>query len=95
MGQRSGSSRLSAISTQCLERLGPYTKLGSSLLVMSIVGGAIVPAVMGYVSDLRTIQTAFLMPFLCYVYVLYFAARGYRPTSAVRAAPGLEPAARA
>ena len=62
-----------------LSRLGAHTKLGSSLLVMSIVGGAIIPAVMGYISDLRTIQTAFIVPFLCYVYVLHFAVRGHRP----------------
>lgn len=61
-----------------IEGLGAHTEFGSSLLVMSIVGGAIVPAVMGWISDLRTIQTAFLVPLACYVYVLYFALRGYR-----------------
>ena len=61
-----------------LERLGPLTKLGSSLLVMSIVGGAILPAVMGRISDATTIQTAFLVPIVCYAYVLYFAVRGHR-----------------
>jgi FHS family L-fucose permease-like MFS transporter len=62
-----------------IKNLGAYTKLGSSLLVMSIIGGAIVPAVMGYISDIRSIQTAFVVPLICYAYVLYFAARGYRP----------------
>ncbi len=76
-----------------LEGLGSYTKLGSSLLVMSIVGGAIIPAIMGYVSDRSSIQVAFILPFLCYTYVLYFAARGYKPTSTARAIPDLEPAA--
>jgi len=41
-----------------LEGLGRHTKLGASLLVMSIVGGAILPAVMGRISDMATIQTA-------------------------------------
>jgi FHS family L-fucose permease-like MFS transporter len=67
-----------------LEGLGPLRKLGASLLVMSIVGGAIVPAVMGLISDRSTIQTAFLVPIVCYVYVFYFAVRGHRPTSAGR-----------
>ena len=58
-----------------LEGLGRSTKLGASLLVMSIVGGAILPAVMGWVSDLSSIQTAFAVPVLCYAYVLYFAMR--------------------
>ncbi len=62
-----------------LKHLGAYTKLGSSLLVMSIIGGAVFPAVMGYISDVSNIRYAFLVPFLCHVYVLYFAARGYRP----------------
>jgi MFS transporter, FHS family, L-fucose permease len=62
-----------------LKHLGPHTKLGSSLLVMSIIGGAVVPAIMGYVSDMSSIRFAFWVPFLCHFYVLYFAARGYRP----------------
>jgi FHS family L-fucose permease-like MFS transporter len=62
-----------------LEGLGLHTKLGASLLVMSIVGGAIIPAAMGWVSDLSSIQTAFAIPLVCYAYVLYFAVRGHRP----------------
>jgi MFS transporter, FHS family, L-fucose permease len=63
-----------------LKHLGPHTKLGSSLLVMSIIGGAIFPAIMGYISDMSSIRSAFWVPFLCHLYVLYFAARGYRPS---------------
>jgi FHS family L-fucose permease-like MFS transporter len=62
-----------------LKQLGPHTKLGSSLLVMSIIGGAVFPAIMGYISDMSSIRYAFWVPFLCHLYVLYFAARGYRP----------------
>jgi len=62
-----------------LEGLGPQTKLGASLLVMSIVGGAIIPAVMGLVSDRSSIQAALAVPLVCYAYVLYFGVRGYRP----------------
>jgi len=62
-----------------LKHLGPHTKLGSSLLVMSIIGGAVFPAIMGYISDMSSIRLAFWVPFLCHLYVLYFAARGYRP----------------
>ena len=60
--------------------LGVHTKRGSSLLVMSIIGGAIIPAIMGYISDSANIQRAFIVPLICYLYVLYFALRGYRPT---------------
>jgi len=62
-----------------LKHLGPHTKLGSSLLVMSIIGGAVFPAIMGYISDVSNIRYAFLIPFFCHLYVLYFATRGYRP----------------
>jgi FHS family L-fucose permease-like MFS transporter len=62
-----------------IKELGPYTKLGSSLLVMSVIGGAICPAIMGYISDLSSIRAAFVVPLICYAYVFYFAASGYRP----------------
>jgi FHS family L-fucose permease-like MFS transporter len=62
-----------------LKNLGPYTKLGSSLIVMSIIGGAVCPAIMGRISDAWNIQHAFLIPLVCHAYVFYFAVRGYRP----------------
>jgi FHS family L-fucose permease-like MFS transporter len=65
-----------------LKNLGPYTKLGSSLLVMAIIGGAICPAVMGLISDSSNIQRAFIVPLLCHAYVLYFAWSGYQPSTA-------------
>jgi MFS transporter, FHS family, L-fucose permease len=66
--------------------LGPYTKLGSSLLVMSIIGGAVIPAIMGRISDLSNMQTAFVVPLICYAYVLYFATLGYKPDARVAVA---------
>ncbi|HXW93653.1 MAG TPA: L-fucose:H+ symporter permease [Terriglobales bacterium] len=65
-----------------LKDLGPYTKLGSSLLVMSIIGGAVIPAVMGRISDAMNIQIAFVIPLICHVYISYFALRGYKPAHA-------------
>lgn len=62
-----------------IKQLGRYTKLGSSLLVASIIGGAICPAIMGYISDHSNIRVAFFVPLICQAYVLYFALRGYRP----------------
>ena len=66
-----------------LKNLGSLTKRGSSLLVMSIIGGALIPAAMGKLSDLTNIRTAFILPLICYTYVTYFALRGYRPTGEV------------
>src|SRR6266853_1660386 len=62
-----------------IKQLGRYTKLGSSLFVASIIGGAIFPAIMGFISDHSTIRVAFIVPLICQAYVLYFAVRGYRP----------------
>jgi MFS transporter, FHS family, L-fucose permease len=64
-----------------LKDLGSYTKLGSSLLVMSIIGGALIPVVMGRISDASNIQKAFVVPLICHLYILYFALRGYRPVA--------------
>jgi MFS transporter, FHS family, L-fucose permease len=61
-----------------IKGLGTHTKFGSSLMVMAIIGGAVLPAAMGFVSDKSNIQTALALPAVCYVYILYFAVRGYR-----------------
>jgi len=65
-----------------IKNLGPYTKLGSSLLVMSIIGGALCPMVMGRISDAWNIQRAFLVPLACHAVVFYFGVKGYRTSTA-------------
>ena len=64
-----------------LKNLGDLTKRGSSLLVMSIIGGGLIPPVMGKISDATNIRIAFLVPMICYAYVIYFAVAGYKPTA--------------
>jgi MFS transporter, FHS family, L-fucose permease len=54
-------------------------KLGSSFLVMAIIGGAILPAAMGAVSDMAGIQHAMAVPMLCFAAVLAFAVRALKP----------------
>ena len=58
-----------------IEGMGDKTKMASSYLVMSIVGGALFPVVMGKVSDMSNIQTAYGVPAACFVVVLYFSAQ--------------------
>lgn len=65
-----------------IKNLGPLTKRGSSLQVMAILGGAVLPAIMGRISDATNIRTAFVVPLVCYVYILYFAVDGYKPDDA-------------
>ena len=58
--------------------LGALTGKGSSLLVMAIVGGAVVPLEMGWVADHHGLQLSFLLPMLCYLYIVFYAWRGSR-----------------
>ncbi|MCB0559159.1 MAG: sugar MFS transporter [Lewinellaceae bacterium] len=69
----------SNIFTLAIKDLGKYTSQGSSLLVMMIVGGAIVPAIQGWAADVTgNIQLSFIVPMLCYVYVLSYGLWGHR-----------------
>ncbi|ASU34995.1 L-fucose:H+ symporter permease [Mucilaginibacter xinganensis] len=58
--------------------LGQKTKLGSSLIIMGIVGGATIPPIMGLVSDASNIKFAYLVPIICFSYILYFATTNLR-----------------
>jgi MFS transporter, FHS family, L-fucose permease len=53
--------------------LGEQTKLGSSLVIMAIAGGAVFPVIMGRISDLSSMQIAYLVPTFCFAVVFYFA----------------------
>lgn len=66
-----------------IKNLGPLTKRGSSLQVMAILGGALLPAIMGRISDISSIRTAFIVPLVCYIYIFYFAVDGYKPRNAI------------
>lgn len=61
-----------------IERLGPMTSKASSLLIMAIVGGAIVPFVQGVFADRIGLQHAFFLPLLCYLYIVFYGLRGSR-----------------
>ena len=52
--------------------LGDYTKLGSSLIVMSIVGGAIAPPFMGHIADAHSMRVGFVVPLVCFVFVALY-----------------------
>jgi MFS transporter, FHS family, L-fucose permease len=65
------------IFTLAIRDLGKYTSQGSSLLVMAIVGGAIIPPAMGYLADKFSVQGAYLFPALCYLYIFYYGWKGY------------------
>ncbi|MFD2999399.1 sugar MFS transporter [Pontibacter toksunensis] len=65
------------IFTLAIEGLGVHTSQGSSLLVMAIVGGAIIPPLQGWVADASgSLQLSFLVPMACYAYIVYYGFIG-------------------
>jgi FHS family L-fucose permease-like MFS transporter len=66
------------IFTLGIERLGPLTGRGSSLLIMAIVGGAVIPVLQGMLADRVGIQHAFVLPLLCYAYIGFYGMRASR-----------------
>lgn len=62
-----------------IKGLGEETKIASSFLVMSIVGGAIFPLFMGMISDATgSMQLAYIIPLVCFLVTLYFAWKGHK-----------------
>ena len=68
-----------AIWPLAIDGLGKFTKIGSALLIMGIVGGAILPPLYGKISTLiGNPQTAYLMMIPAYLYILYYAMAGHK-----------------
>jgi FHS family L-fucose permease-like MFS transporter len=62
-----------------IDGLGHNTKIGSSLIVMSIVGGALLPPIMGMISDITAnIQNGYIVPLACFSVILLFAFNGHK-----------------
>lgn len=58
--------------------LGKHTKKGASFMVMSIVGGALAPYLMGVIADLYTTPFAYAVPLICFVFVAWYGLFGWR-----------------
>ena len=61
--------------------LGPLTGNGSGILNMAIVGGAILPVIQGIIADHVGIHHAFILPVICYLYILFYGLSGSKPNS--------------
>lgn len=69
-----------AIFPLAINGLGRFTQIGSAILVMGIAGGALIPQLYGLLDKSVGHQSAFLYCMLpCYLYILYYAAAGYKP----------------
>ena len=56
-----------------LRGLGAHTKIASSLLIMSIVGGAVAPLLMGIVADGHSTALGFIIPLICFIVIAAYA----------------------
>ncbi|MFT3936300.1 MAG: L-fucose:H+ symporter permease [Chitinophagaceae bacterium] len=62
-----------------IQDIGADTKAGSSLIIMSIVGGAILPPILGFIADkTNNIQYGYVVPLICFAVILYFGLKGYK-----------------
>jgi FHS family L-fucose permease-like MFS transporter len=61
-----------------IKDLGPKTKKASSFIVMSIVGGAVFPPVMGLIADKTSMSVGFFAPIPFFLFILFYALNGYK-----------------
>lgn len=62
-----------------LQGLGKHTAQGSGILCLAIVGGAIVPLLQGFLADTFSLQISFVLPMLCYGFIVYYGFKGHKP----------------
>ena len=66
------------IFTLGIAHLGRHTGEGSGVLCMAIIGGAIVPLMAGYMADRSGIAASFIIPAVCYAYIVFYGMNGHR-----------------
>lgn len=69
----------SNIFTLAIRDLKEYTSQGSSLLVMAILGGALIPLLQGALADAIGLHLSFIVPILSYLYLAWYGWKGYMP----------------
>ena len=65
--------------------LGPMTSKGSGLIMTAVVGGAVIPFLIGAAADRMGIQKSFVIPIVCYLFIAYYGLWGSKPTRTVTA----------
>jgi MFS transporter, FHS family, L-fucose permease len=61
-----------------LNGLGKFTKKGSSLLIMGIAGGSVIPLLYGRMADVFSPQNAYSILLIIYLFILYYAMLGHK-----------------
>lgn len=67
-----------AIFPLAIDGIGKFVRVGSAFLVMAIAGGAVLPLVYGKLLEVVGSQNAYLMMLPCYLFILYYATKGYK-----------------
>jgi len=67
-----------SIFSLAINGLGQHARQGSGILCTAIVGGAILPLIQGVFADQVGIQSAFIIPALCYAYIAFYGYRGHK-----------------
>jgi MFS transporter, FHS family, L-fucose permease len=70
-----------------IEGLGRFTRIGSSLLIMGNLGGALLPLLYGRLADIVNPQLAYLVVIPCYFFILYYAVSGHKVGKGVNESP--------
>jgi fucose permease len=70
-----------------IEGLGRFTRIGSSLLIMGNLGGALVPLLYGRLADIVNPQQAYMIVIPCYFFILYYAIAGHKVGKRVKQLP--------
>lgn len=61
-----------------MDRLGRFIKIGAAILIMGLSGNAVMPLLYGHLADIYGLQNAYLVLLPCYVYLLFYAYKGYK-----------------
>jgi FHS family L-fucose permease-like MFS transporter len=61
-----------------LDGMGVFKSQVSSLLVMAILGGALLPPLQGWIADHRGLQISYIVPLIAYAYVAFYGWMGHR-----------------
>ena len=67
------------IFTLAINGLKQHTSQGSGILCLAIVGGAIVPYMQGLLADTIGLQLSFILPIICYVFIVHYGLKGSKP----------------
>jgi MFS transporter, FHS family, L-fucose permease len=67
-----------------IKNLGGLTKKGSSLLVMMVAGGAVCPPFMGWIADVSGMPVGFIVPLVCFAFILFYGLNGYKYKAPLR-----------